>query len=344
MRPIAAILLAAAALPAAEEARLQLTTVPLADSSGQAFCRLRDGGGSIPFANAAGSLRIRREGDLMRFDSDGDGDIDDQDAPAAKGGMMRRDGGTVQVAVLRGGVAGTAAIRVAWSDARYVMIESASALQMTVDGTAMQFLDGDVDGRVGGAGDKIRVGTGTVLPMSRLVEVNGRLLEVAVSDDATAALVSAWKGTPSRISLAFVPPAPPRPGLTLDGASLTLVHEQGLMAIELQAGRELLAPPGRYRITADQLVLRTRDDSIFLHGGGDRSVELGPEPLRLQRSVPRRLVFAAGIDPAGIASVTAMSLEDGLGGRWRADAEGSTTQLLLRGNGSDRPVQKLEYG
>lgn len=348
MRPLVPALLTALGLAAAEPAVIPLADLPLDDSDARAFCQLKDGAGTIRFANAAGRLRVQSDGKTVRFDSDGDGDIDRDDAPAVQRGALPGQGRPVTVAIVRGGKPATVGVRVIWCSDDVVLLGAATARQALIDGVPVRLLDGDLDGTVGGAGDRIRVGDGEEQPWSRLIAVGGKLRRLEVAPDATALRVSDWDGPVSSLRLDLAPTVPPRAGVSVTGARLTLAHVDGLLACELHQGQELTVVPGRYRLLSDILTLQVRgdegEDEVNLRGGDGAILELGAAPNRLQRGLPGRLAFAACLDPQGAATVTAVSLQDGHGGSWRAEGEKAQMQLLLRGNGNDRPVQKLEYG
>jgi len=348
MRRLVPVILFTFGLPAAEPATLPLVDVPLADADGRTYCHLRDGAGTIRFANAVGRLRVESNGKVVRFDSDGDGDIDGEDAPAVQRGQLPGAGPAVMVAVRRAGQPATVSVHVAWSSEEFVVLGSATARQAVIDGIPVQLLDADLDGEVGGSADRIRVGAGDDQPWSRLIVVNGKLRRIELTADAAALRVADWDGPVTSVRLDLAPTVPPRRTVTVTGAQLSLRHVDGLLACELRQDQELPVPPGRYRLARDVLSLQVRnggeEDEVSLYGEGGAIIELGAGPNRLQRGLPTRLDFTACLDPQAAATVTAVTLHDGHGGAWRADAGESQLNLLLRGNGADRPVQKLEYG
>lgn len=329
-----------AGLAAADGERIPLISVPFDGGTHHAFCRIENGQGSIRFANASGMLRLRVEQSRLRLDRNGDGEIDDRDGPA-----IAPHGEIAEVTVRRGEGEGTVGVRAMHISNEIVVLQPATVLQGTLGGTTVRLIDGDLDGRLGGAEDVIALGDAEPVPWSALVAIDGGLRRLAVSADARELVSTPYAGPLASIRLEL---APARPGPSVAECALTLVHESGDFACRLAAGGSTLAPPGAYTITEATLTVASPGGrplfTLYDREPARLTVAEGPEGVTLRRGLPNRLAFDACLDASGAASVSAVRLEDGLGGRWQASVNDSQMQVLLRAEGRDRPVAKLEYG
>ena len=149
---------------AAPEAQIvELKVVELTqDRSRRGYGFDEKGGCEMPFANAAGKLRLEVKDGKVRADTNGDGVIDAKDAPAVKaqGAVLKVNaqmgGGTFSYPIF------VAQVMSAGRGQGYLMLASRAALEGALDGRTVRLLDADMDGRFGGERDTISFeGAGT---------------------------------------------------------------------------------------------------------------------------------------------------------------------------------------
>jgi hypothetical protein len=297
---------------------VDLKAVPSADESFDSqFTRLdASGKGSIPFANAEGKLLVKAAGKKVRLDSNGDGVVDDKDAPAVPAGE------TVKVRFLLGGTPAEYPIRIEAVEDQYVVLGSCLVLEGTLDGCTIRLFDAEVDGTFATPGEDtvaiVEPGKDAAapdaaeappLPLGRILSVKGRLVEATPSGGGTRLTCRPYAGETALLVV--------KPGAGVESCSLQLAHVDGLQYVRIGGPRPVRLVPGTYRIAQSEMEVRPgRDaaaarkakgdapapdaDTLCLSGVWDFTGSEGPTltvragPQEIVPGPPFRLAFDAG--------------------------------------------------
>jgi hypothetical protein len=352
-----------------------------------------EGKGEIPFANEAGKLLVsvtsRQEPPdakrtaasvTVRLDTNGDGVIDDRDAPV-------KVGEPVKVRWL-GGAAPEYPIRVAAAQKHYVMLESCLILEGTLDGCTIRLIDADVDGtfwRTGKdtllvvepkkAGAEDEDGA-SPLPFGRILAVKDRLYEVSCSEGGTRLTCRPHSGETAVLAA--------KAGDSVMSFSLQLAHENGLQYVSLSSRNPVRMVPGRYRITQSTLELSRNPvkpkaaddgnptlfrwvgnlmrgelftgepdpDTLNLWGNYDEAapvLTVRPGPQEVAPGPPFRLAFDAARSGPDGAEIGEPRLVGSAGEWYRPDVSGtgkekSTLTSHVRAGGREEKLSDLGFG
>jgi hypothetical protein len=184
------------------------------------FMADKDGKIERPFACPSGKLLMQFTGDKLRVDTNGDGVIDDKDAPAVQivelptqGAVpfKPQDAARVEVAVKLGGkiVQYPLSIRSQKvGDNRMVIIGAGAVLEGKFGETTIRIIDGNMDGRFGGEGDRVAlIGPGEAAsmnfgtPWSRVMTIGGKLHNVEMIGDAAQLKLTPYTGPVAEVQI-----------------------------------------------------------------------------------------------------------------------------------------------
>jgi hypothetical protein len=241
---------------------VEMKPVPSADESFDSQIARLDptGAGSIPFANAGGRLLLKAAAKKVRLDSNGDGAIDDRDAPPAEAGE------TVPVRFLLGSRAAEYPVRIEAVENQYVVLGGCLVLEGAFEGCTIRLYDTEMDGTFGQAGkDTVRIvepkkpgakeeeageEEAEALPLGRVLCVKGRLYEAAVSDGGCRLALRPHAGETAQLTI--------RGGAGVRSWTLQLAHaDNAQFACVAGAGPAVLVP-GAYRIASSEVSLEPK--------------------------------------------------------------------------------------
>jgi hypothetical protein len=356
---------------------VELKAVPSADETfGSQFARIGAGGtGSIPFANAEGRLLLKAAGKKVRLDSNGDGVVDDKDAPPAAPGEI------VTVRFLLGGRSAEYPVRVEAVENQYVALGGCLVLEGAFDGWRIRLIDAELDGTFGRTGeDSIDVAESKPagakkeaeeedgsepLPLGSVLSVKGRLYEATVSEGGTRLALRPYTAETGRLTF--------KGGAGVRSWRLQLSHADDLQFAHVRDADPVRLVPGTYRITMSQISLvpkRGKGDARKPKEGGDREEEavdlsgywdyagsegpvlhVGSGGQTITLGPPFRLDFDASraAGKAGRYQIEEPRLV-GAGVEWYTpetsapDGQESTLTSHVRAGGREQKLSTLEFG
>ena len=316
-----------------------------ASPTGFTYIRLdANGQGELPFATATGKLVVKLDGEKLRVDTNGDGRVDDQDAPPR--GIRE----TVKVPVRFGDRAASYTLRVLFLPKQLAGLGGACWLEGTFGQTRIRIQDQNLNGVFGEAGkDTVALGEGGVVsPWTGTLEVEGRLYSVALGADASSLRLTPYAGPRAWVALKTDDPAVEvRAGL---------METSGLAFAECQGAAPTRCLPGSYRIQHLMLVERAPGAApgqarpLLVGDGNGGILALAPGTNTVTYGPPFTLAFKAVRDAAGGPAFTVQSAAlVGKGGEtYRAcdyaNREGSALECLVRAGNEEQKLATLEYG
>lgn len=317
----------ALALPAGEWNESPLEAVPEEPAGFGGFHRLDDGRGAMPFAGGRLDYRVHQGGLLL--DRNRDGCLDGRDLPVL---------GQGQAAVLSlpfGSATLAYPLRLSHFQSHYAMLAAGVRLRTRVAGRELWLGDPDCVGSFDGVALAEHQ---RPLPLGRVLELEGRLYEVELRQEAGRLAWRPWTGPVARLRW----PAPVDGGTKGEGRLFG-----GEAVAELRSGSEVLLPPGRYRVESCQLRLQLpgRKAPCPLFGGqGTITVAEGAQDLPLGDSFS--LGFRASAAGDGRIILDDAWLADPAGIRFRPALQGVKGEawLLVRDRGDEARLAKVEYG
>ena len=313
--------------------------------TGFTYIRLdANGQGEIPFATAAGKLAVKKEGEKLRVDTNGDGVVDAQDAPAC--GIRE----TVKVPVRWGGRAVDYTLRVLFLPKQFAGLGGACWLEGTVGQTRIRIRDQNLNGVFGEAGkDTVAVGEKeTVGPLTRVLDLEGRPYSVALAADASSLHLAPYAGPRAWVAFKTDDPAVEvRAGL---------METSGLAYAQCEGAAPAPCLAGSYRIQQLMLVERTPGAAPgqvrpLLAGDGNGAIlTLAAGTNTLTYGPPFTLAFKAvrAATNASVITVQSAALVGKGGETYRAcdyaNRPGSALVCLVRAGNEERKLATLEYG
>lgn len=292
-----------------------------------------------PFANAAGRLMFKVEGDTVRADTNGDGRIDDADAPAVKPRQT-----TIKVAALCGAKTNEYPIEVLLAQKQMLVVGSRARLEGRWGERRVEIGDTDLNGAFGSAGDSLAIAEsagakGNVAvasrPWSRTVGLDGRLYAIAM-EGADKLRIEPYGGAVAELRIT-ADPAPTKADLQLTEASqafCTTIHS---------VADPIRAVPGTYHLRG----------SFAWNDGGQRMflsslakpVVLGAEPQTLKIGPPLTVDFEAVRDGATVA-VSKVRIAGVAGETWQpaGSDDADAPAAYIRAGATEKRLATMEYG
>ena len=304
----------------------------------------------FPFANRAGRLCFEFKGGRVRADTNGDGIIDGNDAPA-----VAATGSTIRVDVRIEGRVLRYPLHVMhepdMGPARgCIRIASRAVLQGTMGGRLVQLRDYCLDGRFDGEGDSITVAAAAAgagedgartWPWRRVIELDGRLVMPALADGGRQLRLTPYAGDVAEVRLDAG--GVPHAQVKMDGV------EQGQLGT-VTADCPVPFVPGQYRRAGVALYFgsgATGLPALFASDRIDRApMELKPGVNVLKIGGPFAMTFVAERSGDGI-TVTEARVTGCAGENYRPCFNGEWSGMLAayaRGGGRERLLTKLEFG
>lgn len=287
-----------------------------------------EGYGETDFPTPTGKLLIRRAGDRIVADANGDGRIDEADGegvPAQAAGPGRTTPEALKVSANVAGRKAQYPLMVLYARGRHVLLAGGAVLVGKFGDLELRLFDADLDGVFGETGtDTILVrsaeeGPGAASPpagpgasanvMGLVLNLGGELYAVRTLDGGRALRIAPYDGEKASLELAA--------GGTATSLSLSLAHEEDACHLQVGSGVKVSLVPGAYRVTRSLLVLKLpqekkKEESFFgrllggLTGQGEETGTLlgteGEDPVlltirpgenRLPVGPPLRLEFTA---------------------------------------------------
>ncbi len=347
---LAGVAVFAAGLAGAAERQIEFKPLrhPRMAGSGRHVRLDAKGRAEFDFPTKTGRLLVEVAGGRVRIDSNLDGAIDKADGegvPAAPNYMKPE---CLEVVVKSAGRNWRYPIYVQYAKLPHLMLRGAAFLQGELDGTTVDLLDSNLDGRFDGFGvDAARTGSGRETRLARLMSLGGGLFNLAFSEDGRSLLLAPYEGSTSSVTLECEEAMQ---------CSVTLAAEGGAR-FELSKGKAHLVPTGTYRIAQVNLGLRVgsgvRGGNVAsLRGQGSRRAFLATEgDCRLRVGPPFKLEFEAyrwGDDGKGVEISDGPHLVGAAGELYTpsvyAGGESSELTVNLRSGKAERQLSKMEFG
>jgi hypothetical protein len=323
-----------------------------------------DGKGSRAFPTKSGSLIVQRVKNVLRIDTNGDGAVDEADAP----GVRAMSDDTIPVEVRLGDRTITYAFTVSHMDDGYVSLGAKTALVGETPKARIALLDTNMDGVFTTAGsDGVLISrkgarqSAFAQPrrLARVMAYGSKLYWFDVRDDGFEIVLRAYDGPVSKVSL--------EPRNDAVRADLTLEHVDGLMSAEAGKTGSVTVAAGRYRITRAymmwQLKAKPKPKGLWsaLTGGGDAPylslggsfssddapvVELAPGDVTLTPGPPYKLGFIAQAwrCTKSFYSISCVYLTGSAGERYDARTDTGEVWHALRSGEREISSGKMEFG
>ncbi len=371
---------ALAAGPEGDPITVELELVPntqLGSPRGVARFRLGpDGEATRPFANAAGSLRVKLDGGKVFCDVNADGKIDAADgegvAAPARGRVMGEPP-VLKVTATIGGRDVKYPLTLLHAQQGLVVLGGGAHLEGTLGDTTIELHDADVSGSFADVGRDTIHARDRRAPsapsmfgpagseLGGILAVGGELYNVRVIGGGKSLELTPYKGEKATLTL-----APKAPAVA---ALLMLARTDGRFTCQATSVRTTTLPTGDYRVMRSAVALRPEADdrpakeiaTAILGGppvapmlvggftGGEKPISIAPGENTVSPGPPFELEFTARAAPASAKlEVTAANVVGTTGARYRAqiyggDAEGALT-VSVRAGGRTKQLTKLEYG
>ncbi len=289
-----------------------------------------------PFANSAGRLTFRIERDSVRADTNGDGRVDDADAPAVKPQRT-----TIKVAAQCGVTAYEYPIEILYVRGRMLVAGSLAAMEGRWGDRVVSIGDVGMDGVFGGRGDMIAVSApgktdqDQRLPWAGALGLEGRLYAIAV-DEPGKLRIDPYPGSVSEFRISMEPP----PGDVV----LQMIEESGAFsAVVRSIAAPVRAVPGAYRISG---MFGGADGGAQMYlRGFPKPVALGTEPLELRIGPPLQVDFEA-VRNGPVVAISKVRITGASGENWQPVARGNeeAPAAYLRAGGREQRLATMEYG
>jgi len=344
------------AMPAKSEAVAQPAVVDLSfverkegPNSWYAYALDNDGKISRPFANGAGKITYQLLDGKLRVDSDGDGVIDEKDAPAVelKDG---REGVRVKVAVALGGktVEYPLVVRSLEGREQAIMVGSAAMLEGKFGNHTIRIYDANQDGRFGNAGDYVTFrsdsAAGTIeylMPWTRTVAVDKQLHRLELLGASAKLKLTPYTGPVAELEVQGPKDA--------KGLQVTLQEVNGEQIGRWMGVGAALFVPGKYRIQSVQYQVAENSPQGSLFGYHDLDTDLlelkeGKNVLKV--GPPLKMEIAANWKAEEV-EITAARITGVAGEMYRPNVQedqGDKFAAYVRAGGKEQELTKLGFG
>jgi virulence-associated protein VagC len=258
----------------------------------------KDGKVVRSFATASGKWTLQVVNDKLRADTNGDGVIDDKDAPACEANN-EQEAVRVKVPVRFGEktVDYPLCVRIQKSDnQRFLIVGSAAMLEGKFGQHVIRIYDSDLDGRLGTPGDNVAIelpqskdrGGLNSLPWSRTMMFDGKLHEVELVNKGTALKLAPYTGPIAEVQLEFTQPVK---------NERAILQEAGNVQLGQCSSRAMsVFVPGKYRIYNLNFQLGEGAGAVYLNAS--QAYNTAPLELKAGKNVikvgpPFKMEFTA---------------------------------------------------
>ena len=291
-----------------------------------------------PFANAAGRLTFRLAGDEVRADTNGDGKIDDSDAPAVKPQRT-----AITVAARCGKSACEYPVEILFVREKMLILGSRARMEGRWRDRIVGIMDTSLDGVFGNRNDTLSIsapaaagGDGaTQFPWSGTVGIDNVLYSLAM-EGAEKLRIDPYTGAVSELRISMEP-APKGVELQLTGRTA------GFGAMVRSIAGPIRAVSGACRLTG---VFDWPDGKTKMYLQGLPSpVVLGAEPLALRIGPPLTVDFEAVRDGPDV-TIRRVKIAGVSGETWQPmdrNREGGPA-AYVRAGGKEHRLAIMEYG
>lgn len=286
-----------------------------------------------PFANAAGRLTFKVEGKTVRADTNGDGRIDDADAPAVKPQQT-----TIKVAALCGTKTCEYPVEILVAQKQMLVVGSRARMEGAWGGRTVAITDTDMDGVFGSAGDSLDFAGASVpterRPWSRTIGLDGRLYAIAM-EGADKLRMEPYTGAVAELRVAM-DPVPEKVAVQLTEDSRAFCSSVSSVA------NPIPAVPGTYHLRGS-FTWKDGGAQMFLSALA-QPVVLGSEPQTLKLGPPLSVDFDAVRDGETVA-FSNVRLRGMSGETWQPVGDGrDAPAAYVRAGGTEKRLASMEYG
>lgn len=297
---------------------------------------------SCPFANSAGKLTFQLADGKLRADTNGDGKIDDKDAPA----IDPKDT-TLRVAMKLGSKQIQFPLRIRLIDQpkeqKYLLVQSAGVLEGTLGKATVRLYSNMFGGGFGQSGSTIEIITAGEVSRprqwSRTLILDGKIVETEFLADGPQLKLTPYTGPVARLKLEADP--------KFTSSIAMLVEAIGERSGEASTKEPGLFVPGKYRLQSVQL--HVTPSTMALYGYTDpksEPIELKAGENTLKVGPPMKMDFTAGRKGEEV-EFTAVALSGSGGETYRPYPQPNTKDIFaayIRANGREQELCKLAYG
>ena len=303
--------------------------------------RQRDGFIRLPFGATGKFLVMKVVGDHVRVDTNGDGRLDDDDAPAFRPEEQRTT--RIYVPFEIAGKPLKYPLHVRWAG-NAPMVSSAAVLTGQFAGHTISIYDSNLDGRFGGSRDEIQLQKrrqeADPLPWSDALAIDGRIYRLKVLDDGARLKLEPYAGPVAEVEIEAAA------GIKM--VHVTLREADGAQVARIPRAETGLLIPGKYRIDWAYGYVGAGDDAPILSGRhkektaplelkpGRNIINVGP-PMKISFSATRSGLTLELAD-VEIAGMSGELYRPGVNA-----AEGDTFAVFIKSNGKERALGKLKF-
>ena len=296
-----------------------------------------------PFGKPGKFLVMKVADGKVRIDTNGDGLVNDKDAPAVQPDKERR---SAQVHV---------SAEVAGKEVKYPLdiqlyewgaaVGSAAALEGRFGDYTITIQDGNVDGRFGGDGDMVRAQKAgqpaQPLPWSRAIALDRQIYRLEMTGDGAQLKLDPYTGPVAEVTIAVAD--------SFRNVNVTLNESKNVQVAQFSGVETGLLIPGNYRIGGlqGQVGPANQPQHLFAyHDYQTAPIELKPGKNVVKVGPPLEMSFNATL--SGLTLDLADVKITGVAGemyRPNVDAaQGDTFAVYIRSGGKDAELGKLEFG
>lgn len=259
----------------------------------------KDGKARIPFSNASGMLILQLKEDKLQADTNGDGVIDDKDAPPVKPENV-----TIRVPAMVGGklvnypffIRG---IEGSGQASRFVLVSPCGVLEGQLGSYTIRIKDSGRFGRFGESGDTLVLidsskstsgPSAAAFPWSKTIDLDGSLYQIALVGDGAQLIVTPYTGPVAEVTV--------QSAVENASVNVTLSAEDGTQISSMTPNQTKRLVPTRYRVDCT-LIAREGETVSYLTGqssdrakpfdavAGQNVLKVGP-PFTLQFVAARK--------------------------------------------------------
>lgn len=316
----------------------------------------KDGVVEIPFATASGKLKAQittkrtllvRVRESIRIDTNGDGVIDEKDAPAVS---VSGSGQIIRVKVPVKLAGKTIDYPIAFQaygspENRYLLVGSGVMLESKFGDQTLRIIDDNVDGRFCGEGDRVLIypagtrerslGAGG-MQWTPTMEIAGKLYQLAAVNDSAQLKITPYTGPIAEVQIACEKPFT---------ATATVTGE---MAGSWTMQRPAPFVPGKYSVQSVRLQYGNEKAQV-LYGQANpqqKPIELKAGKNLVKFGPPFKLDFDANRNGA-LVEITGVTVAGASGEVYRPyvqDAKTESFAWYVKAGGKEKQLAALQFG
>lgn len=311
----------------------------------------KDGKVVRSFATASGKWTLQVVDDKLRADTNGDGVIDDKDAPGREV-LEGRETVRIKVPVKFGEktVDYPLCVRTQKSGDQWILIVGSAALvEGKLGDSVIRIFDSNLDGRFGAMGDSVAIESpqsrGPVginnVPWSQTVAFDGKLQQLEMVEKGTQLKLTPYTGPIAEVQLEFAQPVK---------SERAMLQEAGNVQLGQCSTREMgVFVPGKYRIYNLYFQLGDGNRTAFLNASHEYNT--APLELKAGKNVikvgpPLKMDFTAARS-GEMLEFTQVSIAGQAGELYRPylqEDQGDTFAAYIRAGEKEQKLTTLGFG